>query len=309
MTTITRTRSLAAAAALGTLLAIGACSSSDHGGADSSSVAGGPDVQRAAPEAADAGAEAADDAAGGGADAGAAITEPQQAAVISTGTVTLEADDVGAARFDVQKIIDQQGGHVTQEETTTAESGGLDTARMVIRVPSARFADTVAALEDVAELDGTSTGTEDVTTQVIDVEARIRAQEKSVDRVEALLAEATSIREIMAVEAQLSRRQAELDSLTAQQKWLADQTSLATVTVYIEQLGDVEDTDDATGFLGGLQAGWDGLVAGLGAALTVLGFLLPWLLLLTILGAPVWLWLRSARRRRRSTPAPAPASS
>jgi hypothetical protein len=311
MITTTRTRTLLATGALAALLATGACSSgdgSDHGAQPEPAVAERGD------------AAMPDDAAGGDAlrdeaqaEAGSAaeapdeaqqIQEPREPAIISTGTVSLESEDVAGARFDVQKIVDAQGGSISQQETTTGDDGDLETARIVLRIPSESFADAFAALEDVATLTGSTTGSEDVTTEVIDVEARIRAQEKSVARIETLLAEADSIRQIMAVESELSRRQAELDSLTSQQEWLRDQTSLATLTVHVERADgtDEDDTGDAGGFLSGLQGGWGALVTGLSVALTGLGYALPWLLALAVVGAPLWLWLRSGRRRR-TTPA------
>lgn len=305
MLTTTRTRSILATGALAALLATGACSSgddTDHGGAQPEPAiadrdAAMPDEGNGAPrdqQQADAGAaaEAPDEAQ--------QTQEPREQAIISKGTVSLESDDVAAARFDVQKIVDTQGGSVTQQETTTGDDGDLETARMVLRIPSEEFADAFAALEETATLTGSTTGSEDVTTDVIDVEARIRAQEKSVARIETLLAEADSIRQVMSVESELSRRQAELDSLKSQQEWLRDQTSLATITVHLERADgtDEDDTDDAGGFLGGLQGGWGALVAGLSVALTGLGYALPWLLAVAVIGTPLWLWLRGSRRRR-----------
>lgn len=152
-------------------------------------------------------------------------------------------------------------------------------------------------------------GSEDVTTEVIDVEARVRAQEKSVRRIEALLAEAENLRTLMAIESELSRRQAELDSLKSRQKWLADQTSMATITVYVERADDSDkDETEPGGFLGGLQDGWDSFVGALTGTAVVLGFVVPWLALMMLFGGAAWLALRLTRRRGR-TAVPADSSS
>ena len=68
---------------------------------------------------------------------------------------------------------------------------------------------------------------------MIDTGVRVRAQEASLKRVELLLAEAKSLKDIIWIESQLTNRQAELDSLKSQQTWLKDQTSLSTITVDI----------------------------------------------------------------------------
>ena len=51
-----------------------------------------------------------------------------------------------------------------------------------------------------------------------DIASRLRSQQRSVARVRALLAQAKTIGEIVQVEGELSRREADLESLEAQQK-------------------------------------------------------------------------------------------
>jgi hypothetical protein len=195
---------------------------------------------------------------------------------------------------------------VAEEKTRTDDDGELVESRMVLRVPVADFDAAMAELEDVAQLASSSRSSEDVTGEVIDTEVRIRAQSESLKRVELLLARAQSIRDIVAIEAQLTRRQADLDSLKARQAYLADQTSLSTITVFLERKPDGErEEDDETGFLAGLANGWDGLKAFTTGAATVVGTLLPFTLVLLVLGVPAWLLVRSLGRRRSPEPAAA----
>lgn len=308
--TTQRTRYLLASVALAAALTTGACAA-DDAGTTPDEAAGLSAAEPSAPgEEQDANrvtAEAADGAADPAEQVGERI-EPQPQAIISTGTVSLEADDVGDARFEVQKIIDRAGGTVVEQETTTDDDGGLDTARIVLRVPSEKFGETVDALEKVASLESSTTGSDDVTTEVIDVDARIRAQEKSVRRIEALLARAATLRDIISIESDLSQRQADLDSLKSRQQWLEDQTSRSTITVHLERTDadENEEEETADGFLGGLRAGWDSFVDGVAAALTVVGFVLPWTIALAVILVPALLWLRASRRRRPPVAASGP---
>ncbi|WP_345265110.1 DUF4349 domain-containing protein [Nocardioides nanhaiensis] len=224
--------------------------------------------------------------------------------VISTATVSLESDDVAAARFEVQRLVDELRGQVSDEET----DGGADDVRrsqLVLRVPSARFDDAVAALEEVGRLLSSTRTSQDVSGEVIDVAARIRAQEQSLARVEVLFAQATSIREVVAVEAQLTRRQAALDSLKQRRAYLADQTSLATITVHLQRTPGPEaepapEEDDAAGFLPGLDRGWGALTAAGTALATLTGALLPFAVVLALLGVPGWMLLRRRGSRLRA---------
>ena len=228
----------------------------------------------------------------------------QTRAVISTGTVTLRSEDVGQARFDVQKVVDAHRGEISDEQTATDTKGRVDRSRLVIRVPSQFFDEVMQDLGKVAELRSAKRSSEDVTTEVIDIGVRVRAQEKSLERIELLLARAKNLREIIAIESQLTRRQAELDSLKAQQAYLADQTSLSTITVFLERTAKSAkvEKDEATGFLAGFQSGWDALGGAATVLATGLGAVLPFAVLLLLLGVPAWLLARSLLRRRRVGP-------
>jgi hypothetical protein len=227
-------------------------------------------------------------------------------AVISTGSVSLESDDVGRTRFDVRKVLDRHRGTISEQETTTGDGGEVATARLVARVPSKEFGAALDDLEGVATLLSSNESGQDVTTKVIDVAARVRAQRASVARIEALLDRATDLQEVISIERQLATRQAELDSLVSRQKYLADQTAMSTISISIEQPAEeAKHEEEKAGFLGGLEDGWDSFVAGGAAALAVVGFLVPWLILVAVLGLPLWLVLRRRAGRRPSTPTPA----
>ncbi len=231
-------------------------------------------------------------------------TPEMQRAIIASGTVSLTSDDVAETRREVQRVVDAQSGEITEESTETDEDGETSYARLVIRVPSSKFGDAMEALEKAGRLRASDRGSEDVTTQVIDTDVRVRAQEASLKRVELLLAEAKTLKEIIWIESQLTSRQAELDSLKSQQSWLKDQTSLSTITVDISTApGTVEeeDHDRPAGFLAGLRGGTKALGGMVVALATVLGALLPFAVLALVLGLPVWLLVR----RRKAPAAPA----
>lgn len=236
--------------------------------------------------------------------------DAMERAIISTGNVQLNSDDVEKAAFEVQALVDKVGGEITDRETSTDDEGDVRLARLVLRIPAKFYSDAFDALEKIANLTSSSSTSEDVTTQIIDIDSRIRAQRASLSRVEVLLGQATSIRDIVAIESQLTRRQADLDSMVKRLAFLRDQTSMSTVTVNIQRTEDVpkkkEKKDDDSGFLSGLEGGWNALTSfGTGLA-TVAGAVLPWSIALLIIGGLCWPFLRRFRGRI-PTRAPAPA--
>ena len=240
--------------------------------------------------------------------AGRRVTGPaaQARAIIATGEVSLRTDDVAGARDDVLSLATRRGGEVADERSESDEDGDMEASTLTLRVPSEDFADAMEELEGIGELIATHSRTEDVTTQVIDTGVRVRAQERSIRRIQVLLDRARTIRDIVRIESELTRRQAALDSLRARQSYLADQTSLATIRVDIQR-SDAPVAEDDTGFLAGLAAGWSGLRSTTVALATALGAVLPFAGVALLLGWPAWLLLR--RLVRRPLPAASPSSS
>lgn len=316
----TRTRAAGVLTALTMTVLLAACSSSDSGmsdGGTADSASGGSgssqDMGTAeAPESAalDSAGDTSSSYSGSSGSGSKVATTPQmERAVISSGTVSLSSKDVAGTRQEVQRIVDAQGGDVTEESTETDEDGATSYSRFVIRVPSAKFSAAMSALEDVDGVVASNRGSEDVTTQVIDNDVRVRAQEASLKRVELLLAEASSLKNLIWIESQLTTRQAELDSLKSQQSWLSDQTSLSTITVDIShkpaKAVEKKKEDTPAGFLAGLSGGMKALGAAFVAVATILGALLPFAIVALVLGVPIWLVVR--RRRTVASPAETPA--
>lgn len=295
------------AAVLGGLavtIALSGCSGGSGGSADSAAPAGS-DLEAPVPNSA-----RGSDALGVlDADTAAPRQSVTEGSVISKGTVVLRSRDVAGARFDVRQIVDRYAGEVSDEQTDTDRDGEVVSAHLVLRIPSADFGEAMADLEDVADLKFSGRSAKDVTTQVIDTQVRLRAQRRSIARIETLLDRAQNLRDIVLIESQLTRRQADLDSLEQQSAYLRDQTSLATITVDIDhERAATEEADDRTGFLVGLSAGWHGLVAVAVGLATAAGALLPWVVVLLVLAVPGWLMVRWLRRRR-AAPAEAPAEA
>jgi hypothetical protein len=229
---------------------------------------------------------------------------PEDRAVIYTGSVTVGVSDVDRAADAVAALATGAGGYLGGDQRTRDDRRSR--AQLVLRVPAARFASVVDSLAKLGTEVGRSISTQDVTDQVVDLDARISTGQASVDRVRALLARAQNIGEIVSLESEMSRREADLESLKARKRKLSDLTELSTITVVLQGPDAMSDKNQPqNGFLVGLKGSWRAFVASLQALLTVIGAALPWLL---ALGIPAWILivvLRRMARRRAGRPAPA----
>jgi hypothetical protein len=223
----------------------------------------------------------------------------QQRAVISTGQVELSSGDVSGTRAQVDAVLAREHGRIADENTNTDEGGTVTSAHLVLRVPSDRFDTTMTDLAGIATLRSSTRKAEDVTTRVIDTEARIKAQRAGVRRLRHLVSRAADLPALLAVERELTARQGELESLLQQRAYLSDQTSLATITVDVTRHVAPSPAKRSTGgFLGGLHDGWKALVALVVGLLVVVGAALPFAVVAAVVGVPVWLLVRRSRRPR-----------
>lgn len=232
--------------------------------------------------------------------------QPAERSIIYTGSITVRVNDVNAAAAKITALAAGSTGFVGGDQRTI--DADRSQATLVIRVPASHFATILDAIHGVGREENRSIQTQDVTEQVADVQSRIATAQASVDRVRALLARAQTIGDIVSLESELSRREADLESLQGRMRKLEDLTSLSTITVVL--LGPAAKKakpkkESSTGFMAGLKGGWHAFLGSLRVLLTIAGALLPWLLLV---GVPVLALVWVLRRFRRSG-APTPGAT
>lgn len=229
--------------------------------------------------------------------------DPADRAIIYQAELTVEAKDVTAAADRAKAIVTGAGGYVAEERSESVSGG--DRSTIAFKVPPARYADVLAQLgRDLGTRTSVQQNAQDVTEEVADVASRVKSAEAALGQFRTLLSKANKIGEILEIEREISSREADLESLQARQKALEAQTGMATVTLTLvlppKPWARPEKKEDETGFLAGLRAGWDTLTASTVMALTVLGALLPWI----VVAGVVWLAVRVIMRRMRRRAAP-----
>ncbi|MFJ7268636.1 DUF4349 domain-containing protein [Streptomyces sp. NPDC099050] len=188
--------------------------------------------------------------------------QPQAPAVrtqiIRTATLGVETADVQKATAGARTAAESAGGYVGNEGTTRAPDGSM-TSTVTLRVPGERFDAVLAAMEGAGKLLERKVEAQDVTQKVADVDSRVKSQQASVVRVREMMEKASGLSEVVTLESELSKRQADLESLLAQQTALKDQTSLGTITLTFSEPGKQpvkEKEKPDPGFSDALAGGW-----------------------------------------------------
>lgn len=219
-------------------------------------------------------------------------TQVQERKLVQTARVDMTVKDTFAAVSGARAIATTNGGFTGQEES----SG--DRASITLRVPADKFDAALRQLADLGTIKTQHKQAEDVTEQVVDLETRLATQRESVARMQALLSRATSVGEIAQIEGELTRRQADLESLQGRRDALGGKVALSTVTLQLtkENAPPPVQAASAGGFFDGLSDGWGAFGDFFTTVARVLGALLPFLV---AFGVPVAVVFHFRRKRRK----------
>lgn len=235
----------------------------------------------------------------------AASVGPDTQLIVYTGTLDLQVGEVRGAVDQADQLVAGLGGHVASSDSSTKDN--QDYATVTYRIPAEKWDEALAGLRAVGvKVLNESISSEDVTGQVVDLDARIANAKASETALQAIMDKATTIQDVLDVQRELTQVRGDIESMTAQRDTLANRAALATLTVSFAT--EVLQTQVATG-------GWDlgQVVDDALAALVRIGQSLAtvvvWVLIVLVpIVVPVLLvlalatWLR--RRWQRSHPRP-----
>lgn len=224
-----------------------------------------------------------------------------QRSIIYNGSMTVQVTDVNGAADRAETLAQGAGGYTSGDARQTVSKH--TEATVVLRVPAERFESTMSALATLGTSVDRQVTSQDVTSQVIDVGSRIKSQQASVDRVRALLAKATTIGDVQAIESELTQRESDLESLEAQLAGLKDLSALSTITLTLvepdQPLPAAAKKPAGKGFLAGLKRGWKSFQSGVSTLLTFIGTVLPYAVTIALV---LWLVVWVNRRRHARGP-------
>jgi len=223
---------------LAVTLLLAGCSGSGLG--DSAADSGDTQANLESSAPAEASGDSGDSDASGSVQADAAT---QQRAIVKTGRMDVEVSNFSESRESLAAQATQYGGYVSDSDRRLHRDGDAtwSSGYVVLRVPSDRY----EAMQDHVRAEGTvvseSTETEDVTDQLVDLEARLTNLRDRRERLRTFYDRANDTEELLSVERELSEVQGEIERLEAQKRSLEQRVAYSTLRVELE-----EDRPDTT---------------------------------------------------------------
>jgi anti-sigma factor RsiW len=225
---------------------------------------------------------------GGAAGQGASVPEAVGSNVIRTASLALVTKAFDAARPAIERTLREAGGFVAQMQVSDGR-GNVRTLTASLRVPSAQLDATLATLRGLGQVTNESQGGEDVTTQVIDLEARLKNSRNTENRLVDVLKNRTGrVSDVLEVEREIARVRSEIEQFEAQRKQLRDRVAYATVSVSVTEERQASiDTGTLTfgsqlrnALVDGVQVAYESAAGALLALLRIAPFVALWALVL-----------------------------
>jgi hypothetical protein len=209
-------------------------------------------------------------------------------------------EDTEAAIDVITTRTTDAGGWVVS--SNVFQNGEAKSGSMTVRVPVAQFEAVMGQIESMAvEVVRSSTSGEDVTEEYVDRQARLENLEATADRVRGFLEDADDVEEALAVNAELSRLESEIEAMRGRIQYLEQSAAFSTIRVEITpdaltqpiEVGGWRATGVARDAVRALISALQGLAT---IAIWVVIVLLP--LALTVL-LPLAIIITLVRRRRQ----------
>lgn len=242
-------------------------------------------------------------AAAAAADAGASSTESVPdigTKVVRTADLSVEVDEgTFADRLRRASALARTLGGFVQSSSTASYEKGDASGDVTLRVPVEHFDDAMTQLAKLGTVESSSEQGEDVTDQLVDLDARLRALRAEEDAMNALLADAKDVNDVLAIRSSSVGLRQQIEQLAAQQKSLQDRSSYSTIHVTLHESSTVlarsTPSSDHWDLARAMRTSLHAAEAIVGSLIVAVGLVLPLLPFVAVA------WFVVRRRRRTVT--------
>lgn len=221
--------------------------------------------------------------------------------VIKGGQLSLVVKDVNEAANDAKSIAKSLGGELASSYQSNPDN---PTETITVKVPVGEFETAVKKIREIAQkVSSESINLDDVTEQYEDYQARMKNLKVTEAQYQLIMNRANTVAEVLSVQEKLSQVRGEIEQLQAQITYLARQTDMSTITLYLAT--DEEELPILT-----TNNKWKPLIVFKSALRSlinffkVLSYVIIWLAVFAVIWVPIWFLYRFIRKRRIYAKAP-----
>jgi len=224
------------------------------------------------------------------------ITPPNVTSmIIRTASASIEVDSLEPAVALVRELAARVGGYVAGTDISAGRNQ-LRSARIEVKIPAARFDESLSGLSPIGKLENVTVNAEDVGEDFVDVTARMENARRLERRLIGLLATRTGkLKDVLDVEQSLARVREEIERYEGRIRYLKAHTATSTLSIYVHEPLPVVGSAGSSVLGEAFRQAWRNFVALISVAVQSLGVVIP----LGAVALVVWAFARQWRRTVR----------
>ena len=194
------------------------------------------------------------------------------AKIIYTAYLSIETKDFDGARQQLDETLDSMDGYMESSNEYTDSTDNTRTLSLTLRVPESAYSAFLTSAEAAGSVLSRSESADDVTTQYLDIEARLDNLTAQRTRLQELQASADALSDLLQIESSLSDVQYQIESYQSQLNWYANQVQYCTVNITLNEVETLTSTGSSFGarLADAFRNGWSNFTAGVQTVLVFL---------------------------------------
>lgn len=218
--------------------------------------------------------------------------------MIHTATLSLETTVFDDTVAGLSSLTERLEGYY--ENSSIWSGGGYRHADYTVRVPAENYKTFLAQAGELCHLTGSDTSQQNISEAYYDTEGRLKTQQIKLERLQALLARAEEMEDIITIESAISETEQQIDSLSGTLQHYDGLVDYATVYISLQEVYKLSNVEEApVSFAGRIgsafTAGWASFTDGLENLAVALAYGWMWVILLAVAAV---IAVRVLRKRR-----------
>ncbi|MCI8809403.1 MAG: DUF4349 domain-containing protein [Oscillibacter sp.] len=211
----------------------------------------------------------------------------QNAKIIYTANLEMETTSFEDCAAGLETLVEQLGGYM-EYASVNHYGSGYQGGSYSIRIPSAQFEHFLRSVGEIGHITYQDKSGENISEAYYDTESRLTTQRTKLERLQALLAQAENMEDIITIESAIAETEYAIEQLTGTLRHYDALVDFATIYIGLSEvtrLSSVEQTPPAfTSRLGTAFAeGWQGFASGMEGLAIALAYGWMWIVLIAVI--------------------------
>lgn len=177
-------------------------------------------------------------------DSGSSAVFPDGVKMIYRGSLDLQTTEFERSDTEIKALTRRLGGYF-EERSTRNRSGGYRSASYTVRVPAEHFEEFLGQIGNICTVVYQTQSADDVSEYYYDMESRLETAKIKLDRLQALLARAEAMEDIITLESAISETEYQIERLSGEKRHYDSLIGYSTINVALDEVYRVTEPDAA----------------------------------------------------------------